>query len=339
MKILQCIPVLDHGGGAERQLSYLAYEQAKRGHHVHVAFSRRGAYVDHLRPAGVVFHDVGGRGNHDPRILIRLIRLIASLRPNLVQTTAAQMDILGGTAALLTGTPWILREPSSAPSYGSDWKSRLRRMLGAGATAIVSNSRGGDAYWSGAHTRYVIPNGLPFDEIGTVVPNPDNVVLFAGRLNEGKNAATLLDALAHVGADFTAVICGDGPQRDELQQKADARVVFTGLVTDLWERMRHAAVVVSLSHFEGCPNVVMEAMACGVPLVVSDIPAHRELLADGMALFVGADDVAAAAQAIEATLLDREAAKARARAARAHVAHCSIDALVRHYDQVYRDLA
>jgi len=105
MKILHCIPVLDHGGGAERHLSYLAFEQAKRGQEVHVAFSRGGAYEERLRSAGVALHDVGGRGNYDPRIFIKLLRLVVALRPDVVQTMLPQMDILGGAAALLTGSP------------------------------------------------------------------------------------------------------------------------------------------------------------------------------------------------------------------------------------------
>ena len=337
MKILHCIPILDAAGGAERQLSYLAAELAKRGHEVHVAFVERGGHA--ATPAGVTLHDVGAHGNYDPRIVLNLIRLMRTIRPDVVQTNLMQMDVLGGIAALLTCTPWIVREPNAAPAYPPGWKTSVRRMLGARAAAIVSNSRGGDAYWRGARTRYVITNGVPFDEIGTADPDAANVVLFAGRMTEGKNAATVVAALARLNIDFTAVFCGDGPLRRELERTAGPRVVFTGVVTDLWERMRRAAVVVSLSRFEGCPNVVMEAMACGVPLVVSDIPAHRELLGDGAALFVDAGDAAAAAKAIEATLRDRPAAHARAHAARARVAHCSIDALARQYEEVYRNHA
>ncbi|HEV8434564.1 MAG TPA: GNAT family N-acetyltransferase [Thermoanaerobaculia bacterium] len=334
MKILLCIPFLDEGGGAERQLSYLATELLRRGYEVHIAYTQGGALVAPLANAGVVLHDVGGRGNYDPRIVIRLIRVILAIRPDVVQTNLPQMDVLAGIAALVTGKRWILQERSVASSYARGWKSRLRHLLGRAASTIVSNSSEGDAYWSVAKNRYVIGPGIP--SIPDAQSHRSNVVLFAGRLNEGKNVGTFLDAVALLDVDFSAVICGEGPLRGELERKTGPRVTFTGVVSDLPERMQRAAVVVSLSRFEGCPNVVMEAMACGTPLVVSDIPAHRALLGDDAALFVGADDAAAAAAAIRSTLDDRDAAHERARIARLRASRRSIAAMADEYESLYR---
>src|SRR5947209_10688549 len=261
MKILLCIPILNQGGGAERQLSYLATELVRRGHEVHVAYGRGGALVAPLAGAGVVLHEVGGRGNYDPRMIVRLVRLLKAIRPDVVQTNLPQMDVLGGFAALLTRRRWILQERSAAPSYPPGWKSGLRRLLGRAASAIVSNSKEGDAYWSFATTRQIIASGIP--AIPASRSERSKIVFFAGRLNEGKNVGTLLDALALLDVDFSAVVCGDGPLRHELERKAGSRVTFTGVVSDVWERMQRAAVVVSLSRFEGSPNVVMEAMTCG----------------------------------------------------------------------------
>jgi hypothetical protein len=74
------------------------------GHEIHVASLRGGPNLDRLKAAGVVWHQVGGFSNHDPVILIRLISLLRELRPDVVQTSLAQMDILGGLAALMTRT-------------------------------------------------------------------------------------------------------------------------------------------------------------------------------------------------------------------------------------------
>jgi glycosyltransferase involved in cell wall biosynthesis len=334
MKILLCIPFLDQGGGAERQLSYLATELVRRGYEVHVAYTRGGALVAPLAAAGVRLHDVGGRGNYDPRIALKLLRLMRELRAAVVQTNLPQMDVLGGAAALLTGTRWILQERSVAASYARGWKSTLRRLLGRAASAVVSNSNAGAAYWSFAKRRQTILPGIP--SIASTQPADSNVILFAGRLNEGKNVGTFLDALALLDGDFKGVVCGDGPLRSELERKAGPRVTFTGVVPDLWERMQQAAVVVSLSRFEGSPNVVMEAMACGTPLVVSDIPAHRALLDDDSALFVDPNDAAAAAAAIRSTLADRDEARARARNAQERASRRTIAAMVDEYESLYR---
>jgi len=336
MKILLCIPILEQGGGAERQLSYLATELVRRGHEVHLVYTRGGTLVEPLAAAGVKLHDVGGRGNHDPRIVVRLARLMRKLCPDVVQTNLPQMDVLGGLAALVTRRRWILQERSAAPSYAHGWKSRLRRLLGRTANTIVSNSAEGDAYWCFAKKRHIIRSGIPSIPATYAESGASNVVLFAGRLTEGKNAGTFLDALALLDVDFTAVVCGDGPLRGELERKAGPRVTFTGVVPDVWQRMQRAAVVVSLSRFEGCPNVVMEAMACGTPLVVSDIAAHRALLDDESALFVDPDDPAAAAAAIRSVLSDRDAARARARKALERASQRTIAAMADDYETLYR---
>src|SRR6185369_6483006 len=116
MKILYCIPTLGNGG-AERQLSYLAVELQRTGHEVHVASSRGGPNLKPLESAGVQWHCVGGVSNRDPMIFLRLVRLMRRIRPDIAQTILAPMDIIGGAAALLTRTPWILKESSSAPLY------------------------------------------------------------------------------------------------------------------------------------------------------------------------------------------------------------------------------
>jgi glycosyltransferase involved in cell wall biosynthesis len=353
MKILYCIPTLGHGG-AERQLSYLAAELAAGGHEVHVASSRGGPNLARMESAGVRWRRLGGACHRDPVIFFRLLRLMRRLRPDVVQTILTPMDILGGSAALLTRTRWVLKESSSAPLYTAGWRNRLRLSLGRMADAVVSNSAGGDAYWRsaavGAQARSVIPNAVPYDEIAradaarvTGFGPAEKVVLYAGRMDEGKNVESLIAALARVAGEtpFVAVMCGDGPRRPHLERMARSlgvahRIVFKGYVDNLWDLMKRADVLVSLSRVEGCPNVLLEAMACGCPLVVSDIPAHREMLDEGSARFANPDDVLKAAADIKAVLAYGDAA--RARAARARAAGAPVETAAMRYEQLYQRL-
>lgn len=355
MRILYSIPTLGHGG-AERQLSYLAAELSAMGHDVHVASSRGGPNLARMESAGVEWHRLGGVGHRDPLIFYRLLRLMRRLRPDVVQTILTPMDIMGGTAALLTRTRWVLRESSSAALYAEGWRHRLRLSLAQMADAVVSNSAGGDAYWRsapGAPPLHVIPNAIPFDEIaaggkdaraaGMGLGPGVKVVLYAGRMDAGKNVEAVIAALARLAGEvpFVAVMCGDGPSRPRLERMAREaglahRVVFTGYVENLWDLMRGADAFVSLSRFEGCPNVVLEAMACGCPVVVSDIPAHREMLDERSARFADPDDAARAAAELKATLLF--GGEARARAARARAARRPVAATARLYERLYRRL-
>lgn len=352
MRILYTIPTLGHGG-AERQLSYIAAELAAMGHDIHVASSRGGANLGRMQAAGVEWHRLGG-SHRDPLIFLRLLRLMRRLRPDVVQTILTPMDILGGAAALMTGTRWVLRESSSAQLYATGWRHRLRLLLARTADAIVSNSAGGDAYWReapGAPPLHVIPNALPLEEVAgwaRAMPAEEfdlgvKVVLYAGRMDAGKNVEGVLAALARVADElpFVAVMCGDGPSRMKLEAMARElgladRVLFKGYVDNLWALMRRADAFVSLSRFEGCPNVVLEAMACGCPLVVSDIPAHREILDEHSARFADPDDTARAAAELKAALLFGD--EARTRAARARAARRPVETTARLYEQLYRGL-
>ena len=356
MRLLYCIPDLGHGG-AERQLSYLASELAREGHEVHLASRRGGPNLERMLAAGVVWHRLGGLCNRDPVIFFKLVGLIRKLRPDVVQTILTPMDILGGAAALLTRTRWVLRESSSAPLYAAGLRHRLRTALGRLADAVVSNSAGGYDYWRPAREGRplcVIPNAVPLDEIeasdparadGFAFGPGEKVVLYAGRMDEGKNVENVITALARIADDvpFAAVVCGDGPRRRRAERLARElgvahRVVFTGYVSNLWDLMKRADALVSLSRFEGCPNVVLEAMACGCPLVVSDIPAHREILDERGALFVDPDSPEEAARALKATLLYGDSARRRAGAARARAAEQTVEASARLYEQTYMNL-
>ena len=114
MRILHLIPTL-HGGGAERQLVYLAAGLRALGCDVHVGLQQGGTNLARLEAAQATVHQLNTRGNYDPRILPAIVRLIRRVRPDVVQTWLMQMDVAGGAAALLTGTPWIVSERSSGP--------------------------------------------------------------------------------------------------------------------------------------------------------------------------------------------------------------------------------
>src|SRR5262245_32180652 len=90
LRILHIIPTLE-GGGAERQLSMLAAEQARRGCDVHVALRRPGVHAVNIRDRGVNLHELGDMRSVDPRLFLALRKIIRSVRPDVVQTWLPQM--------------------------------------------------------------------------------------------------------------------------------------------------------------------------------------------------------------------------------------------------------
>lgn len=355
MRILHILPHLSKGG-AERQFGYLAPELARMGHDVHVAYSVEGPQ----RPTipGVMLHKLKSRSSYDPYLLWQLIFIIRRIKPDIIHTWIMQMDVLGGIAARITGVPWILREPSSGLGYHLTWKNRLRIRVGSWAGAIVSNSKGGGEYWATqlpSSRRYFIRNGVSVDEIDkteAVLPtdfpwSEAPTVLFVGRLIELKNLASFFEALAFIKEKqpVSCVICGEGPQRAELELLRhrlglDANVHFIGYLpaVAVWALIKKASVFVSLSAYEGCPNSVLEAMVSGCPLVVSDIPAHREILDEHCALFTDPSDIPQVADAIIQALQNTEASRIRALNARQKALEWTIGQMARKFEKVYYEV-
>jgi glycosyltransferase involved in cell wall biosynthesis len=354
MRILNLIHFLS-GGGAERQLCYLAPELVRIGHDIHIAYINDGP--DKPTLSCVALHKLKSYSNYDPRQIAQIIWLIKHVKPDIIQTWIQQMDILGGLAAKLCDTPLIFREPTSGLDYTQMWKNYLRVKVGSAANAVISNSQGGDEYWRKIipdQRRHIISNALPIDEIEKtkaslpkeMTKSKEPIALFVGRMvKESKRPDLFLEALDFVGnkKKISGVLCGEGPQRSELEMfrykhRLPVYVHFTGYlpVTAIWAIMKKASVFVSLSSYEGCPNAVMEAMVCGCPMVISDIPAHRELLDESCALFVNPSNARQTADAIIQILDDSEAARNRALIAKQKTIDWSITEMARNYEKVYK---
>lgn len=357
MKILHCIPDLGNGG-SQRQLLYLVQELIGAGHTLHVAYLYDGAYTNTLAQSGAHLHRLCCRGNHDPKLLVQLVSLIRRHEVDVVQTWLTQMDVLGGMAARFLGVPWVLFEQSSALCYPPGFKNNARAALGRYAQAIVSNSRIGDRYWQGRHSgsvcRHVISNGIPLQEIDAMPRLPEGetgrkpgerLVLYAGRLSPEKNLQNLIPALKQVSQTtaLRAILCGDGTHADYFaamvrEQGAESVIDLVGYRRDVWAWMKSADAFVNVSFFEGQPNAVLEAAVCGCPLILSDIPAHREMMDESSALFVDASSPEQIAAAIERTLRHPEEARQRALEAERRVRRLTVAELGRRFEKVYRSL-
>jgi glycosyltransferase involved in cell wall biosynthesis len=347
------------GGGAERQLTYLAGGLMQMGWDVQVAVIQGGPNLPRLNATGATIRRLHSFANYDPRILSQLVATITRVKPDIVQCWLLQMEVMGGLASLLTGTPWVFCERASEEAYPKNFKMWLRVKVGRLATAIVSNSQAGDRYWAARTServkRYVIPNCLPFTEITAAPPasladigitTGEPLLLIAGRMEPQKNFATLVRALRFVNASrpVQAVLCGDGSLRGAVERLVEEndlgnRVRIVGYVDNLWSLMKRADLTISVSWFEGSPNVVLEAMACGCPLVVSDIPTHRELLDENSAVLVDPRDPQHVADGIVEALNDPEGARKRARTAQDRVQRYSLSTVAKEYADLYQELA
>ena len=352
--ILHIIPTLE-GGGAERQLASLAVEQQRDGLDVHIGLRRGGVHAKTLEGSGVKLHLLGDYPAVDPRLSFSITRLIRRVRPSIVQTWLVSMDITAGLAATMTRTPWILSERNSIEFYRTLGRvGSIRARVARYADAIISNSEGGRDYWAQAIPRsrnsnlFVVHNALDVDRIRATPASPETfsnpLLLVVGRFSPEKATDVIIDGIAKAaGANFQAVMIGEGPLRAEIDRTIDAqhlreRVSLRPYQPDWWGWLKRADVLVSMSRFEGNPNVALEAMAAGCPVILSDIAAHREIADDTSAIFVPMDDAGGLARAIQDTLSRPDAATRRAEIALKRSGTMTFEAAAASYRAIYDGL-
>lgn len=349
MKILHLIPTMG-SGGAERQLSVLASAMSERGLDCHIAYCSDGPNLERLSTDTVSIHQFSLKNNHDPRLLLYIIKLIRTIQPDLIQTWLLQMDVMGGLAAILTGKPFIISERSSASCYPDNWKFFLRKKIANKASSIVANSQGGVEYWQSLKISpplYLIRNCIQTSEqsidFNDSVYDGSRLIVVAGRLSPEKNIMLLLDALIATVKNTGNTIVklfGEGPLKAQLQErihqgKMTEKITLEGYTESLPVWLSRAALCVSISDYEGNPNVVLEAAVMGCPLVLSDIPAHREIFDDTQVNFVRHKSLKNVITGIQSALKNKDETRNKALRAKKILSDYELDKILQQYIDVY----
>jgi glycosyltransferase involved in cell wall biosynthesis len=321
------------GGGAERVVMDLARAAADRGRRVDVVIVNRvGAITDDLGP-GVEIVDLDR-----PRTAlagVALARYLRSRRPPALLATLEHANVLAVLVGRLVGRVRVVLREANTPSADlaeGGWKGRaLRvamRLAYRRADAVIAVSRG-----VASSLRSEL--GLPAERI-RIVANPvltprlragaqelpqhpwlvdggPPVVLGVGRLARQKGFDVLLRAFARVRERRPArlLVLGEGERRADLEALAGELgvaddVALPGFAANPFAAMSRCAVFVLSSRWEGLPNVLIQALAVGAPVVATDCPSGPdEVLDEGRyGRLVPVDDVAAMADAIDASLRD-----------------------------------
>jgi len=143
---------------------------------------------------------------------------------------------------------------------------------------------------------HVIPNGVDLSEFEGVDSEKEPMVLFLGRLAAQKGVDVLLRAMKEVEVEARCVIIGDGEERrnlERLSKKLNVNVEFKGFLPrrDVVEHLGRASLLVlpSISRMESFGIVLLEAMACGTPVVASDLPGVRDVAKEAGFVFPPGD--------------------------------------------------
>lgn len=303
MVICHIITDLDDGG-VEAVLFRLCIFPQRGYRHLVIALGPEEKYASMLREAGVETHCLGLlRGRLTAGALLRLRSLLRQCRPDVVQTWMYHANLVGGVAARLAGRKnvvWGLHH--SYLVAGTKIRTRLVNRLCAWLSSIIPsrivacaekarlvheeygyNPRKIVVVTNGCDTAEFQPDGTAGQAIrrGLGIGSGTPVIGFVGRWHADKDHANLIVAFARVARHFSdarLVLVGKGCMRENAEIRAQlqrngvsAAVHLLGQRTDIPAIMNAFDIHVLPSRGEAFPNVVVEAMACGTPCVVTDV--------------------------------------------------------------------
>lgn len=372
MRILHLISSLGVGG-AETMLLKLVQEQTRRGHAFHVvSLTGDGPIGEGLRAAGAETAFLGmTRGVPDPLALGRLLQAVRRWSPDLLQSWMYHADLMGGLVGRVARVPvvWGIRG-TGLDAVKTKRTTLLARRLCAGLSGIlprviVSCSHAAvEEHVAVGYRRdriRVIPNGFElakFRPDGTaraavraelgLAPGQPLVGLMA-RFDPLKDYATFAAAVARLvrtRPDAAFLACGDGvtPENELLssllrEAGAEGRVRLLGRRNDMPHIAAALDVATLSSCGEGFPNVIGEAMACGVPAVVTDVGDSRWLVGDTGRTVPPRDPEALAAGWAELLALDEPARRDLGRRARERVEReFDIRQVSLRFEELYREM-
>ncbi len=198
-----------------------------------------------------------------------------------------------------------------------------------------------------------IPNGVETDSIPAKVDfglhDPVRLV-FVGRLHEQKGLDVLLTAFQQLSSQYPVLklrlqLLGDGPLRDTLVNQAEKlgiaqQVDFVGMTDRVFDYLQKADIFVLPSRAEGHSNALLEAMTCGLPVVVSNIPANLHVTEHAQnGLVFSAGDPKSLANAVALLLEQPELREQIGKAARKTIeSRYSLDFIADRYVSLYHDL-
>jgi len=334
MRLAICIAALS-GGGAERVAAVLAEGLAEQGDEVLVVTNASADSDFYPLPAAVARRCIGPFPRGGPlrdlaSTLFRVTRLRRALRefrPDVVVAFMGITNVRALWAARGSGVPVIVTEHTD-PRFGRPplpW-GLLRRWAYRHAAKLVSVSAGVDAGfpWLDPQKRAVIPNPLP-PEIGSEASGPTldfpaagrSTVVSMGRLERFKGHDLLITAFSRLAADlpdWDLLVLGEGGERSALERLVrdlglEGRVRLVGAVQHPFPVLRRCQVFALASRHEGFGNALIEAMACGLPVVATDCPSGPgEIVHDGDdGLLVPVGDARALESALRLLMTDSSA--------------------------------
>lgn len=358
------LPQIEQLGGAEIQVMHLARGLRRRGWRV-TLIALSGAACSPAQKLAYEGIDIRllrmRRGLADPAGWLRLRHFICTEHPDILHAHLPHAAWMARWSRLFAPVRVVMDSihTSACGTLGRRLGYRCSNWLADAGTAVGPSAA--DAYTKArmvtAGRLIVIPNGVDTEKWKSTPSDradaraalgirDEFLWLAAGRLEPVKNFSALLDAFASLDRGARLVIAGSGSLRCQLQSQAAAlgierRLTLPGFQHNLLPLMLAADAFVLPSQWEGLPTVLLEAAACSLPAVATDVPGSRDVVRHGQTgLLAPPRSVPALASAMDKIMRLGPAARAvMGHNARLHAEACfDLGAVVDRWAQYYERL-
>jgi glycosyltransferase involved in cell wall biosynthesis len=324
-------------GGAERQLYYILQALKSAGAEVRLLSLTREEYWENpIRELGVTVARVGEKTSRWSR-LARIVKEIRAFDPDVIQSQHFYTNIYCGVAGKALGIPNIgavRNDGVSEIKANGRWLGKLCVTL---PDCIAANSRNAIRNLTTLGYRegklVLLPNVIDTNRFkarnksATAAPF---TILGLGRLERQKRFDRFLEIVttlqAKIKSPVRAIIAGEGSLRSEIEAQAKparqkgVEIELPGRVSDPLKLYQAADVLMLTSDWEGTPNVIMEAMARGLPVVATNVGGIADLIKDGeTGLLFEPNDIPIAVTALERLAREPRLAPEIGRCARAFI--------------------
>lgn len=368
LKVMFLVDTLELGG-TETQMVQLAVRLKAKGHRIVVGcLHPGGALTENLRSAGVPVVEFPKLGSllslQGAYQILRLTRYLRRERFDVLHAHDLWANLMGIPSAYVAGTKVII---SSQRDLGHLWwytpfRTKVIRIIHLLASRVVANSAAVrdllvNSFRVPPEHVQIIRNGVEVEKFECVGADRRKilscaeddtrlVIMVANMHSSVKGHHDLVEAAWQVCREVSAtrfVLVGDGEERPKIEQHVRdagllAHFLFLGSRKDIPELLACAELSILPSRAEGLPNVILEAMAAGLPVVATRVGGIPEIVEDGESgLLVPSQDPHALAEAILRLLQDRALAARIARNAQERIrARFSFDHVVCEFEEVYK---
>jgi glycosyltransferase involved in cell wall biosynthesis len=352
IRIAHVAPQLETGG-MERLLAEFARHAERHRVSLHfIALGKRGSIAGDIEACGWPVTALDAPPGARPWALFRLARMFHDQRIDIVHTHNTKPLLYAAPAALVARVRGVIHTRHGQRFGASRRQNIAFRIASRCADCMVCVS--GDSArlcrqgGINAQSLHTIHNGIDSQRFAFTGPAPDGPAVYVGRLSPEKDIATLLRATAIVVAQcptFRLQIAGSGSCSAELAALTESlhlggNVQFLGEVRDVPPLLHGASGFVLPSLTEGLPLTVLEAMACGLPVVATRVGGTPEAVLEGnTGLLVSPREPAQLAAALLQIHTNPEMARQMGLAGRARVeTHFDVRTMVASYESLYADL-